>query len=333
MYAITEIEIQLAKAKDITNYINTGGQKYFCCPFHNDRKPSAHIHNNLIMCQTCKTPVYVNGYEIGKDMKGKLQGRYYSTIDLVMYNEGLDFYGAIRKILGDEYVKPLKTAKPIYVRTGEKEIEDKRKANYEKLLHDTIEIKGNENPNINKYLERRGIINIVPKLKGFGIELRYNSKYNNIVYNFWKQKFAVVKGIDNDFKGAFGSINYSYITNDKKNNVYYVCEGIEDCFSLVLSKGVNTVCLNSINNAQNFIENAVERFSYIITTDKDEGGINACKLILKGLNKKWIRAKANKHFYEYANKYGLKDVNDVYLHFLDKKHKGDDKKNENKTSK
>ncbi|MGU9192632.1 toprim domain-containing protein [Clostridium perfringens] len=309
---ITPADIEKARNTDITQFLNVDNGKYFCCPFHSDNKPSAHIYNNLIMCQTCSYPIKVQGYTIGKEMKGKSQGRYYNTIDLIMFLYNLDFYGAIRKILGTENIQTFKPSS----RTREKE---NRESKYKEMLKKSVPA-GKNNYNINRFLKRRGILGILNYVDKLGIELRYKNsgRYKNIIYNFKEYNFAVVKGIDSNFKGALGKISYVYLEVNPASKEYYICEGIEDSFSLVLSKKANVVCLNSVNNADEFLNDLVgvrKAYEYIITTDNDKSGLETAERLLKQLSNMGVIARKNTKFYEYARKHNLKDVNEVYLHF------------------
>lgn len=317
MSRITKADIEKARNTDITQFLHVDNRKYFCCPFHQDNNPSAHIYNNLIMCQTCNYPIKVQGYTIGKEMQGKSQGRYYNTIDLVMYLYNLDFYGAIRKILGIENIKQFV---PTYTGAGAREREN-RESKYKKMLKNS-NLAGKDNYNINRFLKRRGILGILNYVDKLGIEIRYVSKFKNIVYNFTEHNFAVVKGIDKEFKGALGKISYVYLEVNPASKEYYVCEGIEDSFSLVLSKKANVVCLNSINNARSFIDELTDDkkdYKYIITTDNDKKGLETAETLYKELSSLGVKCRKNTIFYEYARKHGLKDVNEVLLHYNSKK--------------
>lgn len=309
---ITPADIEKARNTDITQFLNVDNGKYFCCPFHSDNKPSAHIYNNLIMCQTCSYPIKVQGYTIGKEMQGKSQGRYYNTIDLVMYLYNLDFYGAIRKILGTENIKTFKPSSS----AGAREREN-RESKYKEMLKKSVPA-GKNNYNINRFLKRRGILGILNYVDKLGIEIRYNSYFKNIIYNFKEHNSAVVKGIDKIYKGALGKISYVYLEVNPDSKEYYICEGIEDSFSLVLSKKANVVCLNSVNNADEFLEGVVgvrKSFEYIITTDNDKSGLETAERLLKQLSNMGVNARKNTNFYNYARKHGLKDVNEVLLHY------------------
>lgn len=313
---ITPADIEKARNTDITQFLNVDNGKYFCCPFHSDNKPSAHIYNNLIMCQTCSYPIKVQGYTIGKEMQGKSQGRYYNTIDLVMYLYNLDFYGAIRKILGTENIKTFKPSSS----AGAREREN-RESKYKEMLKKSGPA-GKNNYNINRFLKRRGILGILNYVDKLGIEIRYNGYFKNIIYNFKEHNFAVVKGIDSNFKGALGKISYVYLEVNPASKEYYICEGIEDSFSLVLSKKANVVCLNSVNNANEFLNDLVgvrKDYKYIITTDNDKSGLETSELLYKELRSKGVKVKENTNFYNYARKHGLKDVNEVLLHYNSKK--------------
>ena len=316
MSRITSADIEKARNTDITQFLNVDNGKYFCCPFHNDNKPSAHVYNNLIMCQTCSYPIKVQGYTIGKEMQGKSQGRYYNTIDLVMYLNDLDFFGAIRKILGTENIKQFVPSSS----AGAREREN-RESKYKETLQNSV-VAGRNNYNINRFLKRRGILGILNYMDKLGIEIRYNSRYKNIIYNFKEYNFAIAKEIYGTRKFHFGAVNFVYLEVNQNSKEYYICEGIEDSLSLVLSKKANVVCLNSVNNARSFIDDLTgdrKEYEYIITTDNDKSGLETAQLLYKELRSKGVKVKENTNFYNYARKHGLKDVNEVLLHYNSKK--------------
>lgn len=321
-------EVDFAKVlisldKDITK----SGQ--FCCPFHNDKNPSAVISNknNKGFCTVCAIEKNMDAFQ-------------FDTIDLVMKENNCNYYQAIEYILNLENINI------------EYEPVKKYDSNVDK---DSSEIKNNINyilsksKSINKhdlaYLENQRGLFIYDKYNLNGIrdvliennieiksnyynncnQLIYNFKYDEINHPVWEdefEQFLIVKKRDNfenkDIPKArnIGTPYPKFIFTDKFKREVYICEGIEDALSMV-QMGRNAISLNSVETVNKLIEifEDVERLSfykYIIATDMDKAGIKCKETLIEWFEENNYKYDTFKPLEIMFEQQGIKDVNELW---------------------
>lgn len=316
-------EVDFAKVlisldKDITK----SGQ--FCCPFHDDRNPSAVISHNKGFCTVCG---------INHNMKGF----QFDTIDLVMKVKNYNYYQAIEYLLNLENIdiqyEPVKTY-------------EKRNNNSN---NEIMQVILNNSKSINKYdiayLENQRGLFIYDKgnFKGIrdvlienNIEIK-NNYYNNcnkLVYHFkydeinhpvWEddfEEFAIVKKRDsfnnNNIPKAqnIGTPHPKFIFVSDRQTDIYICEGIEDALSMVQA-GRNAISLNSVNNVDKLIETfedveRLSRYKYIIATDMDEAGKRCKETLIEFFEENNYKYDTFKPLELMFEEKGIKDVNDLW---------------------
>ena len=303
MNSITKTDY--AKAKDISmsellkSYSIYPKNKMYSCLFHQDKTPSSSIGNkNKLYCFSCQ--------------------RTSSTIDVVMQLEGCDEFTAIKKLLNN---KTSSVAKNISV-LKYKPI----KYDYNFGLNISKTLNNHNISFIKSYLDKRCILNVLDVANNLGVEIRHNyyKGKNYIFYNFLNYNFIVQKAVDGSSKKNFGSPIPTYFQVNKSSE-WYICEGIEDCLSLVLTHNFNVVCLNSISNLDKFLSQISTKNTYIIATDNDASGKKVKRILIKELRTLNIKVKPYTKFYDFAEKYSLKDINECFMY------KKEMKKNENYT--
>ena len=313
MGKINEEDYREAKAIDIKSVLNHYGyyakaNGNYTCPFHNDKTASTSILKvkgttiNRLNCFCCH--------------------RIASTIDIVMEMEGVDQFTAIRKLLGSE-LRTDKRANKIPLQEQQQEGKTTEQK-YEYVISKCRPLSKDNYGYIIPYLNSReikGILDLLETLKANGTEVEilhnYFQKKNYIVYHFSKYKFMIQKAIDRSEKRNLGHTRPVYFKINNSND-WYVVEGIEDCFSLLLVHNVNVVCLNSTSNINKFIEAVKLKHSkdinFIIATDNDHTGEKAKNELIRFFKENNVKYSLYKSFYDYAEKYNLKDFNECLCH-------------------
>lgn len=287
-------EISIESLLNSYNVKNNG--KLYSCPFHEDSTPSAGIRNNRLHCFSC--------------------GITASTIDIVCHIDHVDQFHAILKLLEGKAGAKIEPYK-----RKNKTVEVDR---YDNIIKYANPINSTNKGYIMQYLNKRCIAEILKFQNFFGMEIKHNyyKNKNYIIYDFPNKKFAIKKAIDGTYKGNIGSVMPLYFKHDN-SPIWYIVEGLEDCFSISLLQGSfkNVICLNSIANIPKMINKILLDRSYfgdnprfIIATDTDFAGQKAKSDIIENMKKIGCNAYDYKKFYDYAEKNNLKDVNDCLIH-------------------
>lgn len=311
-------------------YGNKDGQFHCPNPNHSDTHRSASINqkDNKIYCFSC-----YSGRAVG-----------YDTIDIVRFNEGLNFRQAVEKVLkidGYNVERIIEEDNERKDKTGTfKDGKEQYKwfINRVKDYNNLLKLEGNElnykelkqlqddiNENLNnRYLNYKKIEEAL-KFNKITLNGNYYKDKNtgelitSIVYNISQgEKFCIQKGFIKNSEGKkvkrnYGNPHYIEILNNK-NNILYITEGIEDALTFTQA-GRNAISLNSTSNLNRFIEDIhkYNNYHFIIALDKDKTGQEATLQLKEVLNKHNISYEDYKPLLDCKNE-DIKDVNEYWIY-------------------
>lgn len=259
---------------------------FFCCPMHNDSKPSATIskHVNKIKCFVCNSTF--DNIDILKKLENK------------SYKEVVNSFGDSANNSFLFSVKP-------YKKTAEKK---KGKTYAEYMEYFTI-----NKLKTNTYLKSRGLDPATAKKHLLNNNFRIGiDRLGKIIFDL--NTFAVCKG--KDYKGNWGSPKPIVLLNKikPKDNTIFICEGIEDALT-GLEMGYHSISLNSISNLDKLLKDdtliniAITGYKFAIALDNDNAGIGAMEELIQALEEKNIQYELFEELY--ASK--CKDLNEYYI--------------------
>lgn len=337
--------IEQAKRVDIIKvlafygvYGNRDGLYHCPNPSHTDTHRSASINrkDNKIYCFSCNP-----GQAVG-----------YDTVDIVMFQEGLKFRDAVRKVLliDGQNVDILVDKEVSYQKNFDftdssaqyewfvgriKEIEELDKYSNKDGMY--TELKALRNDIYNNLTERcLDYKKLIPILKSNGITINgnyYRDKstgelITSIVYNIRQgEKFCIQKGFKLNEYGKKMKKNYGtpHPIGIKVNNekVIYITEGLEDAMCFVQANR-NAISLNSTSNLNKFINSLetgrYDEYEFVIALDKDSTGIEASNMLKLALNNRNIKFTDYMPLLNCKNE-NIKDVNEYWIYINKNKKK------------
>ena len=257
-------------------------------------------------------------------------GKNFSTIDLVMLNKSMNFNEAVEYLLSLGTVKVnCDNIKKIdnninlnkKIDKNNKIIEYNPFEYYKKKYFDEYKETQNDYKFLSaEYLKYRNIhftgitnkySNIADILKKNHIYFKhiYEHDINYAMFYFEDNKAIIKKVFKSDISKiqeingrklkcrAYGNNSYQAIKANNNSDIYYICEGLEDAFTL-LQFNKNIILLNSVNNIRCFLNEVDTTKTYIICTDNDEAGIKCKEKIEEYFNLHHIKFNIYKTLYE-----------------------------------